>query len=137
VWVANARIDAAGQSHDAWTEPYLHYSLDDYVPVARIVLDRTTFALGETVRVAVPLETLGGAHGLDVQLALDLGGSVTPLGGASGVVLPQRGSVTAIVDVTIPTTLANVGIGALVVEVFEASTQDIVDIARASVTITP
>jgi hypothetical protein len=55
VWVANARIDPTGQGHDAWTEPYLHYSLDDYAPVARAVPDRSSARLGEVVRVAVPI----------------------------------------------------------------------------------
>lgn len=137
VWVANSRIDASGQAYDAWTEPFHRFSLDDYAPVARVVPDRTTFARGETVRVAVPVDTLGGAHGLDVQVALELGGVAVVLGRTTSVVLPARGSVTAIVDVTIPATLGNVGIGALVVEVLETGTQDLVDVARAAVTITP
>ncbi|MBX3471063.1 MAG: hypothetical protein KF878_29700 [Planctomycetes bacterium] len=137
VWVANSRIGPNGQLFDAWDEPYLHYSLDDYAPVARAVPDRTTFARGETVQVAVPITTLGRGHGLDVHVALDLGGVTTVLGSATALTLPDRGAVTAIVDVTIPAGLGNVGLGALHVEVMETGTTAIVDVARTPVTVTP
>ena len=137
VWVANARTDAAGQSYDAWTEPYRHYSLDDYAPVARAVPDRSTARLGESLHVAVPLETLGRGHGLDVRVSLDLGGSMTLVGRTTGVVLPDRGNATAIVQVTIPSTLSNVGVGKLTAEVVEVGTTHVVDVATVPFTVTP
>ncbi len=137
VWVANARIGAGGTLHDAFTEPYLHYSLDDYAPVAQVVPDRTTFARGEVVRVAVPISTLGRGHGLDVHVALDVGGATMVLGSATALTLPDRGNVTALVDVTIPATLGNVGLGALHVEVMETGTSALVDVARTAITVTP
>lgn len=137
VWIANARIGQGGTLYDAFTEPYLHYSLDDYAPVAQAVPDRTTFARGELVRVAVPIQTLGRGHALDVHVALDVAGQTVVLGSATGLVLGDRGNVTAIVDVTIPATLTNVGLGALHVEVMEAGTSALVDVARTQVTVTP
>lgn len=137
VWVANSRIGPGGQLFDAWEEPYLHYSLDDYAPVAQAVPDRTTFARGDVVRVAVPIQTLGRGHALDVHVALDVAGTTVLLGSATGLVLPDRGNVTATIDVTIPASLPNVGIGALHVEVMEAGTSALVDVARTGVTVTP
>ncbi len=137
VWIANARIGQGGQLFDAWSEPYLHYSLDDYAPVAQAVPDRTTFARGEVVRVAVPIQTLGRGHALDVHVAIDVAGATTVLGSSTGLVLPDRGNVTALVDVTIPAGLTNVGLGALHVEVMETGTSALVDVARTPVTITP
>lgn len=137
VWVANARQDANGQSFDAWTEPYLHYSLDDYAPVARAVPDRATARLGESLLVAVPVETLGRGHGLDVQVMLDLGGTRVLVGKTAGLTLPDRGNVTAIVPVAIPTSVGNVGVGRLVAEVVETGTTHLVDVASAPFTVTP
>lgn len=136
LWVANARKDATG-IHQARKEPYLHYSLDDYAPVTRAVPDKTTFARGETLRVAVPIETLGKGHALDVHVGLEVAGVTTVLGSARNVVLADRGATTAIVTITIPANLTNVGLGHLVAEVVEAGTQDLVDVARTGVTVTP
>jgi len=139
VWVANARIDASGAMYDAWQEPYHHYSLDYYTPTATCVPDKTQAALGGAVRAAVALETLGRGRLVEVRLALELAGTRYPLvtTGTATTVLPERGRATVTLDGTLPASLPNVGIGVLVAEVYEAGTNDLVDVSTATFTVTP
>lgn len=134
VWVANARIDAQGAIHYAYDEPYHPYSLDYATPTASLVPDATRFPPGHTLRVAVPLTTLGRARSLDLALTLtDAAGQVHPLA-TTGLVLPERGALTAALQVAIPAAAAP-GQGMLGLDVLEAGTQDLVDVAQVAVTV--
>lgn len=59
------------------------------------------------------------------------------VGKATGLTLPDRGNVTAIVQIAIPTSLGNVGVGKLVAEVVETGTTHLVDVASAPLIVTP
>lgn len=140
VWLANSRIDRSGatpRTFDANTETYFHYSLEEYTPTAQAVPDRTSAARGEDLQLAVPIRTWGRARALDVRVGLDLGGAISPLGALGTVVLGDRGQATLTGTITVPAGLPNVGRGDLVVELVEAGTGDLVDIARTTFTVTP
>lgn len=133
VWVANARLDN-GQKVFAYQEPYYNYSLDYYTPTAQLVPDKTTLAAGETFEVAVPLETLGSARRLDLQLVLEAAGGARHVVGKQPLVLGARGLGTITFDATLPASVA-AGPGQLVLEVLEGDSQDLVDLTVVPVTV--
>lgn len=137
-YVAYARLAPAGPI-DAWQEPYHHFSLDYYTPSAKVVPDQATLARGRTVRVAIPFETLGRGRGLDVELSLEVGGVTAALGaGARGTLyLQEKGRATLILQAEVPANLAQVGVGKLVADVYEAGTKELVEVATTPFTVTP
>ena len=134
VWVANARVDPQGAVIYAYDEPYHSYSLDYATPTATAVPDATSFPPGHTLRVAVPVETLGRARHLDVEVSLVDAAGHTHLLGVEALVLPERGQATAALQVAVPAG-ASAGQARLVVDLLEAGTRDLVDVSEVAVTV--
>jgi hypothetical protein len=70
-WVANAIIDQTGTAQDAWTQPFFHYSLNEYLPtMVALPLSKSSYKVGESVTVAYRLENFGTSR--DMQLSFVL-----------------------------------------------------------------
>ncbi len=128
VWVANARLEN-GTKHFAFQEPYHAYSLDYYTPTSRLSAATSAAAPGDAVQATVALDSLGRARGLEVRLALEVGGVRVPVG-ARPVILAERGATSVTVTGSLPAGVA-AGTGELVVEVVEAGSDDLVDLSVA------
>jgi hypothetical protein len=134
--VANSRIVPGGSPSVARDEPFHDYDFDYYLPTATVATDKSTYAVGDTIKLTINVGNHGRARTLDLRAHLEVAGTSIPLGsGSLGTVDVATGqSAPASASVTVPAGTVS-GSVELVLELVESGTADTVDYATASITI--
>lgn len=136
VHVANSRVTSPGVAIDANVEPFERYDLDYYLPTIAAKPDKASYALGDTMQVTVDVSNRGRDRKLEARATLTALPSGTKTTWTQRVALDAKTGkpVTGALALVLPAS-APKGPSELVVELLEATTDDVVDYARSEITV--
>jgi hypothetical protein len=133
--VANSRLVATAKAVDAKSEPFHRFDVDYYLASPTIVADRATYAPGDVVELALGVTNKGRTRKLEARVRGEIGYTTMQFGSALAKYEAITGK-TAVekVKVQLPASCPK-GTVELVLEIVEAGTTDLVDVATTKVVV--